>query len=352
MNNRQDNIAVWALTPGGAVLGERIVRRWPGNADLYLSRRLSKDRSGCKTFERLADTLASDFNTYGGHVFIMATGIVVRLTAPLLQHKTLDPAVVVVDEKGRYAVSLISGHVGGANRLAEQLAALTGAAPVITTATDVNELPAVDFLAVENDLVIENPWAIKVVNMAVLEGRKIRLHDPYRILQHQLPKAKVVAFGFPAAAGIPGIFIDDTKPWPPLPDEVLVLRPKSLVAGMGCNRGTSAAELLDLLLKTLDRFGLAVKSLQTLATVDIKKDEPGLTALAAGLGISIRYFDKQELNSVQNVPRPSAAVEKHIGVRSVCEAAAILASRNGNLIVCKQKTPNATLAIARVDFTS
>ena len=119
-------------------------------------------------FGSLTEMVAASFRRYEGHVFIMATGIVVRTVAGLLVHKTEDPAVVVVDDRGMFAISLLSGHLGGANRLAGEVAAAIGAQPVITTATDMNAVPAIDVLALELGLRIENPNAIKTVNMALL----------------------------------------------------------------------------------------------------------------------------------------------------------------------------------------
>ena len=137
-----------------------------------------------------------------------------------------------------------------------------------------------------------------------------------------------------------------------LPPHVLVLRPGSLVAGMGCNRGTAIEEMRDLLTTALTRHGLAPASLRALATVDIKADEKGLKALAESLGVPLVTFSRDRLRSVDAVPSPSAVVEHHIGVQSVCEAAALLATDRGRLIVPKPKTANATLAVAADAYTS
>jgi len=130
-----------------------------------------------------------------GHIFIMSTGIVIRIIAPLIRHKTKDPAVVVVDEKGLHAISLLYGHIGGANELTLKIAGITGADPVITTATDINKIPAIDLLACKKGLVIENPGAIKNVSMALLSGRKIILHDPYQYLTGTLSASNMIMNG-------------------------------------------------------------------------------------------------------------------------------------------------------------
>jgi cobalt-precorrin 5A hydrolase len=300
-------------------------------------------------FASLADAVAERFYRYAGHVFLMAAGIVVRTVAPLMVHKTQDPAVVVVDDAGNFAVSLLSGHIGGANRLAEQVAAAIGAQAVITTATDANKAPAIDVLAVELGLKIENPPAIKTVNMALLTGAPVEVHDPLGILAGRIPNA--AAFGGTRAAYPARVCVDDRVT--EAPPGALVLRPPSLVAGIGCNRNTNLEELRGLVFDTLQASGLARASLKSLASIDLKRDEPGLVDLADEMGLPLEFFGREEIGGVEDsVPTPSAVVAKHVGVNSVCEAAAILASRGGALIVPKRTSRNATIAIARINFTS
>ena len=308
----------------------------------------------------IAKSIQQKFHHYAGHVFIMSTGIVVRVIAPLIKDKTKDPAVVVVDDGGHYAISLLSGHLGGANELTQNIADIIGARPVITTATDVNRLPAIDVLAKENKLTIENPAAIKTVNMAILKSEKIYVHDPFDFLQDSLPKAEpLILEALKTGIGKsrqeydftydPGVFVDDIQL--DLPGSTLVLRPASLVAGIGCNRNTATDEIKSLLEAVLATAGLSLLSLKCLASIDVKSDEDGLIALSRILDLPLLFFKRQELNRVINIENPSAVVEKHVGVKSVCEAAAILAARNGTLIVPKQKTKNVTVAIARIDFS-
>jgi cobalt-precorrin 5A hydrolase len=343
-----NRIAVWAITPNGASLAVRIAAAFP-DSGLFGADALGGLPESAVRFGSLKEAVSAHFTRFGGHVFVMATGIVVRMVAGLLAHKTEDPAVVVVDDRGRFAVSLLSGHIGGANRLAARVAAAIGAQAVITTATDVNEVPAIDVLAVELGLKIENPPAIKTVNMALLTGAPIEVHDPYGVLAGRIPKA--AAGSGRALAGTARVWVDDRVAAPP--PGALVLRPPTLVAGIGCNRNTDAEEIRGLLLGTLREAGLAAASLKGLASIDLKGDEPGLISLARELGLQLGLFGREELGAVQDtVPTPSAAVQKHIGVKSVCEAAAILAARGGGLIVPKRSSRNATVAIARTSFTS
>jgi cobalt-precorrin 5A hydrolase len=285
----------------------------------------------------------------------MSTGIVVRVIAPLIQNKTEDPAVVAIDDQGQHAISLLSGHLGGANALTLQVAEIIGARPVITTATDVNMRPAIDVMAKEKKLNIENPPAIKTVNMALLTDQQIGVHDPFAVLQGDIPNAvqldeKGLSKWAGSKDGAAALYVGDKRA--DLPSDVLVLRPASLVAGIGCNRNTSMDEIKSLLDEVLKNNHLAGSSLSRIATVDLKTDEPGLLELAKTLNVPIDFFSCEKLGQVHEIQTPSTLVENHIGVKSVCEAAAILASQMGSLIVPKHKTPNVTVAIARKAYTS
>ena len=353
---KNDRIALWAITPKGVLLARKIAESLP-DARLHLSADLNIDDIPASYFKRLSDAIFSDFHAYTGHVFIMSTGIVVRLIASCIQNKTTDPAVVVIDEIGRHVVSLVSGHLGGANSLAIKVAGLIGADPVITTATDVNQAPAIDVLAKQHNLFIENPEAIKNINMAFITGKKFYLHDPYKLLRDSIDPSHILTAHIltdfkkgqiAENEDTPGVFIDDVLA--DLSKKMLILRPGSLVAGIGCNRNTTIKEIKEFLEKVLEESKLAISSLISIATINLKADEPGLIALAEELNLPISFFDKDELNRADGIKSPSEMVEKHTGVKSVCEAAAILASKNGKLIVPKHSTRNVTVAIARIPF--
>jgi cobalt-precorrin 5A hydrolase len=356
----ENSLAIWVVTPNGAILADKMRRALRG-ADVFISNNIDRPRFKHTGFDRLKPEIEKKFEDYSGHVFIMSTGIVVRVIAPLIKHKTEDPAVVVTDDRGQHVISLLSGHLGGANQLTRQLADIVGGRPVITTATDINRLPAIDVLAQEKNLIIENPAAIKTVNMAIVKGETIYVHDPHNLLQDRLPKTEPrqvenrdKASGKDLQGsehiGKPAVFVDDVQLTPPT--GTLVLRPASLVAGIGCNRNTPAREIKTLLEAVLATAGLSVLSLKCLASIDVKSDEDGLIAAGRDYGLPLVFFERTELNQVMNIENPSTIVEKHVGVKSVCEAAAILAAQNGSLIVPKQKTKNVTVAIARIDFSS
>lgn len=336
------DIAVWALTPRGALIAKRLLEK-TGYDKCYVGSSITVEPNGAVRFKSLAETAGKAFDKFSAHIFIMAVGIVVRTIAPYVKNKLSDPAVVVVDDHAKFAISLLSGHLGGANQLAVQVAKHLDAVPVITTATDLDHVPAIDLLARQYGLVIENPERIKKVHMALLERRKIRLHDPLDLLRKDL-HGWVEDNPDLARQAIPGVFVDyKTREQP---GKMLVLRPKILSVGIGCNRNTPFDEIWESVNDVFHRFHLSVNAINNIATIEAKADEQGIIRLAHTFGVPVRFFHREELSGAGFVPTPSEVVKKHMGVVSVCEAAAILASDKGKLLVPKQVTKNVTVAVA------
>jgi len=339
---------VVALTPQGAALAKNLCRELPG-AVSWLPRTLAAGDPRIHNFERVATVFQEAFQQGENLVCIMAAGIVVRGIAPHLQGKATDPAVVVLDEAGQFAVSLLSGHLGGANELARQVAQILQATPVITTASDVRGLPALDLVAERAGLIIEDLAAVSQVQVSLLSGLKLCLVDPDGYLA---PVAEEYPTLFlrenhldtALAGGWAGVYVGfRERVWP---KHWLVLRPKNLVLGMGCHKGTPAAEILAFIKDTFKQERLSLTCLKALATIELKRDEPGLKEAAARLGVEFLWFTKQELEKVK-VPNPSEQVVRLVGAVSVSEAAALKAAR-GPLVLAKRKVPHATLAVARV----
>jgi cobalt-precorrin 5A hydrolase len=204
-------------------------------------------------------------------------------------------------------------------------------------------------LAAEQGLSIENLPQVRVVSMALLEGRPVRVVDPDNYINElvaQYPDLFTLEPDLEQALSAPGpaVYVGfRERPWPA---DWLRLRPRNLVAGMGCHKGTSEKELLSFIESTFKQEGLSLFALKALATIEAKKDEPGLRMAARSLGVDFLWFTAQELEAIP-APNPSARVARHIGVVSVSEAAALKAG-GVELIVSKRKSANATLAVARV----
>ncbi|MGE5808038.1 MAG: cobalamin biosynthesis protein, partial [Nitrospirota bacterium] len=290
-------------------------------------------------------------------VFIMAAGIVVRTIAPLLKDKKSDPAVVVLDEQGKFAVSLVSGHLGGANELAKEIAGFLKGEAVVTTASDVNGLPSIDLWARDNGLLIENWDVLPQVGTRYVNNGGLRFYSditlelPAEFLRVSDPRFAdaIVSNRRDVYAGSPrctitgeGCATDACR----VKGQVY-LRPVNLVVGIGCNSGTTPDEIEAAVLSTLEEHNLVSSSVHSIATIDIKRDEPGLKAFVQKNDFPLSTFNHQELNRVEGIEK-SDVVMRATGAIGVAEPAALLAAGTERLLVPKQKKGNVTVAIAEM----
>lgn len=279
-------------------------------------------------------------------VCVMAAGIVVRTIAPLLEDKKTDPAVIVIDEKGKYVISLLSGHLGGANELARKIAAHIGARPVITTASDVQGRVALDVWANEQGLRVEDYGKLKRLSMNIINEERVRLFSTCKI--NNIPE-DIVKVDSAAAADL----IVSEKI---MRSNALFLRPVNLFAGIGCNRGTSAGEIVDMIQRIFDENNLSINSLNSIASIDVKRDEDGLVKCALGLGLEVQFFPGTVLNEIAEEYgiTGSEMVRDATGAVAVAEPAAMAAAKGAagisEIIIPKIKRGNVTLAIAKAEF--
>lgn len=341
---KKKKTAIWVLTPNGFKNALKI-RDAFDEGTIFVSDSVEElsDAEQVRRFSGLKNEVNKVFREYSAHIFFMATGIVVRIIAGMLESKLTDPAVIVADDRGYNVISLVSGHVGEANRLTLDVAEILGANPVITTATDVNGLPAIDLFAVENNLKIENSEGIKYVNMAFLKGDDIPVYDPFGYMKDGFHHG-IRSVRSPEKLKRGSVCIDYRVN--DLPESVLILRPPLLSVGIGCNRGTPFQEIHDLFEALFAGNRLSLLSLKRIASIELKKDEAGILDMGKKLNLPVCFYNKEELAGVEGIQNPSALVEKHTGVKNVCEAAAIRASGNGKLIIPKTKTKNVTMAVA------
>ncbi|MBQ1087555.1 precorrin-3B C(17)-methyltransferase [Streptomyces sp. B93] len=312
-------IGLISATAAGAAARDRLAAAWPDRTRVYDGAVPDAVRAAYAQCEQL--------------VCFLATGAVVRLLAPLLADKRTDPGVVCVDEGGRFAVSLVGGHGGGANELAREVGALLGAEPVVTTATDAVGLPGLDTLGfpVEGD--------VAGVTRALLDGEPVALDAevpwPLPALPLTGPGAAAYTVRVTDRAVAPG-------------EREVVLRPPSLVVGVGASKGAPVGEVLALVEGALRDAGLSARSVAEVATVHAKAKEPGIVGAAQRLGVPVVTYSAEELSQVE-VPNPSDAPLAAVGTPSVAEAAALV--RGGELLVPKRKSAArpamATCAVVR-----
>ena len=296
--------------------------------------------SGPGKVDRMA-WAAEEFARCDALVFIGAAGIAVRTVAPLLESKLSDPAILVIDEACEHCVPLLSGHVGGANELARRIGALVGAEPVITTATDVAGVFAVDTWAVSHGLSIVHPERIKMVSGALLAGREVTCSSEQPIAGcapdglHILPAR--AREGIDIQIGIECV-----------PADVLGLVPRKAVLGVGCRRGAEAAHLSAAVDAFLASHGIEPVAIGMLASIDLKASEPGLLELAGERGWAFRTFSADELNSQGGDFEPSSFVRDVTGTDNVCERS--VAATGAAVLFPKETVEGVALALGVLPF--
>lgn len=370
-NTAPTEFALYAFTPQGVDLALRL--QAPFGAQLYLPDSLRLETPGLPSgtigYDKLSLLMPETFSRHSCHIFIGAAGIAVRAVAPHIKGKETDPAVLVLDQAGRYVVSLLSGHLGGANAAAYRVAAVTGATPVITTATDIAGLPAIDLLAKEQGLAIGSLDAAKQVSAALLAGERVLLYDPGNLLKirgsgHEALFTRIASFslmqpqaepaapsGTPPRQTPPTVIVTERIPpaSEPMPERCLLLHPPVLCAGVGCRRGAPSSDIVDAVQTCFARHGLALPALLHLASIDAKTDEPGLAEAAARLGVPLRFYNARELSAFP-VTSPSPKAREQFGVDGVCEPAALAAAGSrmseGVLVAPKTVLNGVTVAVA------
>ena len=317
--------AVFCFSDRGAALAERIAGLFPG------ARRI-RPRGD------LAARTAECFRECDALIFVGAAGIAVRAIAPHVAAKTADPAVIVADDCGRHVVSLLSGHIGGANRLTRQIAARIGAEPVVTTATDVNQRFSIDEWAARRGLSIESMDAAKRFSAEILR-RDLPLTGDFPV-DGPLP-----AGVFPGAEGDVGAAISCYRKHPFA--VTALLSPRIVHLGIGCKRGAGAEAIA----AAVDGLNLAPGAIVRAASIDVKAHEPGLLAFCRARGLDVRFYSAAELNAAEGEFTPSEFVKKTVGVDNVCErAAAVSAGPGAKIFIRKTRGDGVTVAAAMQDW--
>lgn len=354
-------IAVISFTKQGAKLSGRIKTALEGqeHTEVFCHTKCSVFRNepgqmtsldGQMVFveEQLSDWTSEQFETGDALVFVGACGIAVRAIAPAVRDKLTDIPVLVLDELGQYVIPILSGHYGGGNELAVQLAEKLGAQAVLTTATDVNGLFAVDVFAKKNQLLIGDRSGIAKVSAKLLQERQITMRSAVTIEGEPPEEVKLLK------TGGADVVISPMEP----EDELLHLYPKCLVLGMGCRKGKSEKEIEKFVTEELEKRKLSIRAVAVLASIDVKAEEAGLIGFAKDCQIPFVTYSKEQLLEVEGTFASSAFVEKKVGVDNVCERAVGMVLREKNhkninektLLAGKIARDGMTLAIGCLDW--
>lgn len=295
------------------------------------------------------------------YVFIGAAGIAVRYIAPWVKDKYTDSPVLVIDEKGQYVIPLLSGHVGGAAALADEVADMIGAVPVHTTATDVQGKFAVDVFAKKNGLVITDREAVKKISAGLLNGEKAALYieDPFVNVTGTPPDEIVLCESFKKAeqysyqiiiTGSLEQYVKGRESEVKEPEQEgcsLLLLPRNIAAGIGCRKGIEESVLENGFLGILAENGVDIRQVKSIASIDLKKNEPALLHLCEKYRIPFETYTAEELRSVSDVTTASEFVKKITGVDNVCERAARLSCSAGSMIQGKCIREGMTAALVK-----
>lgn len=355
--------AVVAITKHGVELARNLHAKFHQTDLFYMSKFEKGDEKerNISIFEgNVRLLLPTLFKSYKGIIMIISLGAVVRMIAPILKDKKTDPAVVVIDDKGNHVISVLSGHLGGANELTKEVAELLKATPVITTASDVQKTIPVDLFGSRFGWVWESAEKLTPVSASVVNEEQVAIiqesgEKEWWTYDKPLPKTIKVyptikeAIDAKPNAALVVTHRNLTEEEDVILQNGVLYRPKVIVLGIGCNRGTSMEEIEQVIQDTLNDLQFSIMSVKAVCSIDLKKDEEGIIAVAQKYNWDFTCYSADELNRVQ-IDLPSEAVYKFTGAYGVSEPAARVYSGAQTLAMTKKKSGNVTISVAVIPY--
>jgi len=348
-----ERVSILAITKNGIKIGLTLKELFP-SWKIYAPIKFSDENSKINWYsEASSDKIAELFKTNDALICLFSLGAVIRLISPYMKDKKTDPAVIVIDDKSTFVISVLSGHLGGANKLSEEIAEKLNATPVVTTAADVNKTIAVDLLGRELGWKIDEDSNVTKISAFMVNEEKIGIYQDAGSKEwwsKKLPNNVAIYSTIEELKNSHSkgfLIISDKKIDEEIQKNSVVYRPPSLVVGIGLHWDTTKEKISEGINSSLEKYNLSARSIAKFVSIRKKQDVVGLIDFAKEMGVPLEYFEKEELATIQT-PNPSKTVQTFEGTASVSEAAA-LKSSGGKLIVEKQKfPPNLTLAIARI----
>ncbi len=338
-------LAIVTFTANGKKISENI-REKLNNSECHIYTFYRYSSGETFTFTDGKELIRNIWNRYDFIIFISACGIAVRLIAPYIEDKTKDPGIIVMDEQGKHVISLLSGHIGGANEMTEIIADIIGGQAVITTATDVRKNFSPDSFAVANNLYITDMDMAKRVAVKVLSGVKIGLYSSCRC--YNIPQE---SFYINVSGGDEktdtGICIDSDISLKPF-KYTLNLVPRNMILGVGCRRGTDSEKFEKCIIERLEETDIPLHTVGTIASIDLKKDEKAILDFAKKYKIKFVTYSAEELNETEGEFTGSEFVKNNVGVDNVCERSAVKCG--GDIVVRKTAGDGITMAVAKKHF--
>ena len=346
-----EKTSILVITKNGVKIGENLKRLFP-DWDVYAPSKLMNESAGITWYsEPTTEKIVDLFKNNNALICVFSLGAVIRLISPYLKDKKTDPAVIVIDDKTNFVISVLSGHIGGANELTEEIAEKIGALPVITTAADVNKTIAVDLVGREYDWKIDDDSTVTKISAHMVNEEPIGVFQEAgkKNWYKKLPKNVVIYNNIEELkkSNSKSYLIITDKIIDNLKKESVIYRPPSLVVGIGLHWDTTKETIKEGIEDCMKKFNLSPKSIAKLVSIKKPQDVQGLIDLGVEMNLPVEYVNREDLAEI-TAPNPSETVKKFEGTASVSEAAAIKISK-GELIVEKQKfPPNLTIAIARI----
>ena len=349
-----EKIAIIAITKNGIKMAKELKEKFP-SWQVFVPDKFSDQNNKINWYTDSTTTKITElFKSNDALICLFSLGAVIRLISPHLKDKKTDPAVIVIDDKAQFVISTLSGHLGGANQLTNDIANQLGATPVITTAADVNKTIAVDLVGKDFGWKIDDDSNVTKVSAFMVNEEKIAVFQTCGAKnwwKNKLPEnvSTYSTLDELKKSQPRGCLIisDEQNHLYEILENAVIYRPPSLVVGIGLHWDTTKDKIMQGLDGTLKKFHLSKKSIARFVSIKKEKDVVGLNELADEMNIPLELFDKDELATIKT-PNPSKMVEGYEGTASVSEASAIKSS-GGNLVVEKQKfPPDLTIAIARI----
>ncbi len=331
-------IACISFTDKGRLLGEKL--KSLANNKYKTNHYSNKDVDG-----GIKKILKSIWDNYDGIIFICATGIAARMSQPFIKHKTIDPAIIVIDDLGKFSISLLSGHLGGGNQLANDMASLIGAIPVITTATDSRNIESIDMFAKSNNYYIEDIKSITSIVSMMVKDKNIGLYteDSKTINYNKLTIVKDLENIELKIKGL--IIVSSQERFKNINIPYTILRPKNINIGIGCRKHTYGREIIKAIKDQLNKLNLSIKSIKSIGTIEIKKHEKGIIEASNYFNCPLKIFTIEEIKNVENQFSKSQFVKDITGVYSVSGPSAFL--QGGNIVSEKSKHNGITISISK-----
>ncbi len=334
---------VFSVTEKGRILSKKFSDLLPEHTVSRFTFYKHSD-NGSQPFTDMKAAVGTVFDYSDIIIFICACGIAVRSIAPFIKSKKTDPAVLVIDDNGKFVISLLSGHIGGANGFTREIAHMISAEPVVTTATDIGGKFSPDSFAKANDLIITDMNAAKLIASAILDNEKIGLISEYKCVNipAEIEESKLHRYGI-------YISTDDKKPF----EVTLKLIPKNVVLGIGCKKNTPLEVIIKTVRNALEKNCISIERICTVATIDIKSNEKGLLDFCKKYALDFITYSFEELMSIDGDFTTSDFVKSITGADNICERSCVLRT-NGDLLFRKYAENGVTVAASErqiiIDF--